>query len=159
MSRTSSYAESYTAANSDESARLTELRGIEAATAPAPRRQLVETRTSAGSSTAAWPRPWRHQPRAFNFASLALPERAAEAFAALLRAMGEVADPTPCRDDPRFTSDDLDDRQVAAGLCEGCPVIELCGNYAEAAREVTGVWGGQDRTLRRRARDDGDTAA
>ena len=73
--------------------------------------------------------------------------------------MGEVADPTPCRDDPRFTSDDLDDRQVAAGLCEGCPVIELCGNYAEAAREVTGVWGGQDRTLRRRARDDGDTAA
>ena len=48
MSRTSSYAESYTAANSDESARLTELRGIEAATAPAPRRQLVETRTSGG---------------------------------------------------------------------------------------------------------------
>lgn len=55
---------------------------------------------------------------------------------------------TPCQTDPDpFTSDDREDRAEAAEACRrGCPVLELCGRYADAQGERWGVLGGVDRT-------------
>lgn len=55
--------------------------------------------------------------------------------------------PTPCRvvSDP-FTSDYAADRKTAAGLCGGCPLRELCGDYVAEAGESWGVWGGRNRS-------------
>ena len=32
--------------------------------------------------------------------------------------------------------------EVAKAICEGCPVKEPCLDYAVAARETVGIWGG-----------------
>jgi hypothetical protein len=40
------------------------------------------------------------------------------------------------------------ERQLAALMCRGCPVITECGDAAEANQERWGVWGGVDRSLR-----------
>lgn len=45
-----------------------------------------------------------------------------------------------------WLSDDREDRQTAARWCTGCPVLDLCGQAADAAGERFGVWGGKDRT-------------
>lgn len=49
-----------------------------------------------------------------------------------------------------WLSDDPAERRQAATWCAGCPVLELCGEDAEAQDERFGVWGGQDRTPRRK---------
>jgi WhiB family redox-sensing transcriptional regulator len=44
----------------------------------------------------------------------------------------------------------LRDRRDAARLCEGCPVVRECLEYAVATRQSYGVWGGmseRDRTV------------
>lgn len=54
--------------------------------------------------------------------------------------------PTPCRAVPDpFTSDDAADRRAATELCGGCPLRDLCRDYAAEAGESWGVWGGRDR--------------
>lgn len=39
---------------------------------------------------------------------------------------------------------------VAAELCEGCPFLEDCRDYAVSANEEHGIWGGTTPEMRRR---------
>jgi hypothetical protein len=56
----------------------------------------------------------------------------------------------PCRsmqqifDNPEHVS-----KRDAKSLCEGCPLIKECGNFAEASRQEYGIWGGVNYTKRR----------
>ena len=59
-----------------------------------------------------------------------------------------VGRPTPCRTDPEpFTAENMRERERAAAMCGGCPLRELCRDYAAEAGEPWGVWGGVDRYL------------
>lgn len=71
---------------------------------------------------------------------------------ALRRRLAETR--VPCRELPGFlwTSDDLDDRILAAVLCEDCAIVAECRSYAETAKERDHVWGGQDFTKQYRNR-------
>lgn len=81
--------------------------------------------------------------------ALALPADALTAFVELLHAQRELADAGrtwPCQIDPEpFTSDSRDERAEAAEACAGCPLLEPCGRYADAAEERHHVWAGVDR--------------
>jgi hypothetical protein len=58
-----------------------------------------------------------------------------------------------------WLSEDLAERELAARLCAGCPVLAECGAAAEASGERFGVWGGRDRSAGKRpAVDDAATA-
>lgn len=46
-----------------------------------------------------------------------------------------------------WLSESEGDRREAEALCIGCPVIEPCGQSAEARQERWGVWGGKDRSV------------
>ncbi len=65
--------------------------------------------------------------------------------------------PTPCRNDPRFIQerDQIDSSDLLAmkRVCLQCPLLALCGTYAEAARPSAGMWAGRfwGRTERTRA--------
>lgn len=67
---------------------------------------------------------------------------------ALGEAMSNLEEPTPCQDEAgtehdRFFHEAKDVQLEAAKLCDlYCPVAYLCGQYAKAAREKKGVWGG-----------------
>lgn len=37
----------------------------------------------------------------------------------------------------------------AKALCNGCPLIQECGNFAESSRQEYGIWGGVNYTKRR----------
>lgn len=65
-----------------------------------------------------------------------------EALQAALRS----SPPVPCMGDDRWTSESAAVREWAAWHCARCPVIELCGAFAEANQEVHGVWAGRDRS-------------
>lgn len=56
----------------------------------------------------------------------------------------------PCggADGDLWTSELPEEREAATYRCTGCPVVEMCSRYAEAAREKFGVWAGIDRTNR-----------
>ena len=56
----------------------------------------------------------------------------------------------PCNGRTEWISESAEDREYAAGHCRGCPALTACGKYADAAKEVTGVWGGRDRTPEKR---------
>lgn len=58
---------------------------------------------------------------------------------------------TPCRstDPDLWHADHVEDRRTAADLCERCPLLDPCRQYADVAGETEGVWGGHDRTTRR----------
>jgi hypothetical protein len=45
-----------------------------------------------------------------------------------------------------WTSEDPEERQLAASWCTGCPVLDEC--HAAGAGETFGVWAGMDRTKR-----------
>ncbi len=54
-----------------------------------------------------------------------------------------------CGYDPDlWTSDVRAEREHAAGMCIGCPLLSECAADADSRREAWGVWGGRDRTLR-----------
>ena len=59
------------------------------------------------------------------------------------------ADPL-CQGDPRWTSDDREERQQAAEMCIGCPVLDQCRDFAVRNFEEAHVWGGKDFTVQRR---------
>lgn len=61
------------------------------------------------------------------------------------------AGPTACRDRIEWISPDAASIEYAERRCAGCPVIRQCGDYADAGRERTGVWGGQSKTPRKGA--------
>ena len=69
----------------------------------------------------------------------------------LMREIQNLADQTPCQQNPDYWDDDLPGvdwetrKQQVAGakvLCNDCPVKWLCREYAVTANEPTGVWGG-----------------
>lgn len=52
---------------------------------------------------------------------------------------------TPCLEAPEIYSGDLShliDADTAEDLCSGCPVLKECYQYADAADEPWGIWGG-----------------
>jgi len=53
----------------------------------------------------------------------------------------------PCADGSgAWTSDDRDERALAARLCRPCPILTECGAAADSTKERFGVWAGVDRT-------------
>jgi hypothetical protein len=71
---------------------------------------------------------------------------AVDAFGAALLALLEHDTRPPCAHDDRWTSDDHDTRASAARLCQTCPLIVVCRDYANAVHPTHGVWAGVDRT-------------
>lgn len=78
---------------------------------------------------------------------------AAERFRKALDALDHVSERVPCRDlDPRraerWTSDDHDDLEWAAFHCVSlrCPLIELCGAFADEIKAKHHTWAGAVRT-------------
>jgi len=65
---------------------------------------------------------------------------------ALAALAATLAEPTPCasEDSRLWISEDRDQREWAAGLCVGCPLLAAC--RAAGRAEVFGVWGGRDRS-------------
>lgn len=61
-----------------------------------------------------------------------------------------------CRDvDPDlFFPQTASEMRAAIAICDGCPVKEECGAYADSTRlngyPITGVWGGKLRKMSRR---------
>lgn len=55
----------------------------------------------------------------------------------------------PCSTGDGWTSDDAEERAIAAELCDGCPVWDACD--AAGAGESFGVWAGVDRTPKPKA--------
>ena len=81
----------------------------------------------------------------------------AVAHAALQHALAGAAakrQHVPCagRDAALWTSEDPAERELAAELCHGCPVLTECGLAAEATDEAWHVWAGQDRAAAAKAR-------
>ncbi|MCM0618747.1 WhiB family transcriptional regulator [Nocardioides bruguierae] len=70
------------------------------------------------------------------------------------RELGEAGLPVPCRRDPDpFVSEEDEERDAAAGYClAACPLVQLCGAYADAQGETWGVYGGRDRTTQAQGR-------
>jgi WhiB family transcriptional regulator, redox-sensing transcriptional regulator len=73
-------------------------------------------------------------------------------YADLVRAIDDVGT-TPCRDRPElFFPEDVDRREsmaqrmlyskMAKELCQSCPIRLVCLEYALAANEDYGIWGG-----------------
>jgi hypothetical protein len=65
--------------------------------------------------------------------------RASEAYNRLALAMTE-SDPA-CRDDDRYISDDVPAIDVAP-LCNACPLLALCKEYAQIEKPKGGIWAG-----------------
>jgi len=67
---------------------------------------------------------------------------------------------TPCRSGgEEWFADDPKLQRRAAQLCTGCPLLEACRNYALAAYEPNGVWGGLTPADRKRLRRERRRAA
>lgn len=62
--------------------------------------------------------------------------------------------PVPCRgvEAHAWTADDTGTLEVAALLCEDCPVLAVCAAYAVAAGEDGGAWGAMTPAGIKRAR-------
>lgn len=58
----------------------------------------------------------------------------------------------PCNGRDMFTSDGLtdEDRELCASICAGCPIADMCGTYASAAKVDSGFWAGVDRSPKRK---------
>lgn len=87
-----------------------------------------------------------HRPAEDEGISLAghgIPPEAIETWNALQGALLNASN-TPCNSDNRadWTSGRGNARQRAIEGCMGCPVLEQCAAYAEAANETGAVWGG-----------------
>jgi hypothetical protein len=64
-----------------------------------------------------------------------------------LQKLGEAIDEvgeTPCMSAPDLFFPEREESFIreAKALCQTCPVISQCGEYALAARERHGIWGG-----------------
>lgn len=51
----------------------------------------------------------------------------------------------PCVGSDSWTSDDRDERALAARCCAGCPLLDLCDKLACEIEVTFGVWAGRDR--------------
>jgi len=77
--------------------------------------------------------------------------KANQLYTELIKAIQSVHNDIPCKSDPASWEDDNNGRdhiqnrtQIAYAklLCNECPIMVLCGEYAITAKEPTGVWGG-----------------
>ena len=50
----------------------------------------------------------------------------------------------PCVGSDGWTSDDRDERALAARCCAGCPLLDLCAKLADEYGATFGVWAGRD---------------
>jgi len=66
--------------------------------------------------------------------------------AALLMLARQDATPPPCAGVDGWTSEDPDERALAARCCAGCPLSDPCRVLADELKASFGVWAGQDRT-------------
>lgn len=64
---------------------------------------------------------------------------------AALAALLEAGDRPPCAGQDAWTSDDRDERDIAARLCRPCPLIPECQAAADSSDEAFGVWAARDR--------------
>lgn len=55
----------------------------------------------------------------------------------------EYADPRPSRDEPDAALRPMPSAPQAEAMCSGCPLIDLCREYAHADKVDFGVWGGE----------------
>jgi hypothetical protein len=64
-------------------------------------------------------------------------------YAALMTAADEHY--TPCIGDDRYIADELTelDQVQMRGICRTCPLIDLCREYATAAKVTGGYWAGK----------------
>jgi WhiB family redox-sensing transcriptional regulator len=69
-----------------------------------------------------------------------IPVRAETAWQLLSRALVDYT--PPCANDPELWFDSTE-CETAIRHCRNCPAQLACANYALAARERDGVWGGQ----------------
>lgn len=76
-------------------------------------------------------------------------QRPTAAWAELITA---ITDPTPCLDQPWWTSEDPDFQALAAAACLDCPVLALCRDYGLEHHKELGVYGGLTEKDRRAAR-------
>lgn len=54
--------------------------------------------------------------------------------------------PTPCATAPEtWVADKSAQQAIAAAACQACPVLTLCAEYADAAKERGSVWAGRPR--------------
>lgn len=80
---------------------------------------------------------------------LGVPEHAIREWLALHRALGTI-DATPCAGaDRNDWTGGAAAQERAAARCLDCPVLALCDDYALAADERVGVWGGRTERERR----------
>lgn len=76
----------------------------------------------------------------------------------LVKAVHEKTDEIPCtKEDPDLYTESWADSSnlsahKAAKLCDGCPVKDLCLDYAISNNETHGVWGGQTPRDRKKLR-------
>lgn len=77
--------------------------------------------------------------------------KANQLYTELIKAIQNIRAEIPCKYDPASWEDDNNGRdhiqnrnQIAYAklLCNECPIMALCGEYAITAKEPTGVWGG-----------------
>lgn len=71
----------------------------------------------------------------------------ADQYQKLIVSAADAPEPTPCQVNPEPYSGPWAGRpgassESAENLCIDCPLMVQCGNYAKAAREPYGVWGG-----------------
>ncbi len=81
--------------------------------------------------------------------TLGVPVEALPAWDRLTRALLDYQ--PPCASEPeRWWSYDDESVEAAVTGCRRCRVLQLCGAYADAAKETHGIWAGTDRELRHR---------
>ena len=65
--------------------------------------------------------------------------------AALLMLARQDVTPPPCAGSDGWTSEDRDERALAARCCAGCPLSDPCRVLADELKASFGVWAGVDR--------------
>lgn len=110
---------------------------------PEYRAQLTTVRASS------LPRLWRAAasrcPRASVVQAGRVMSAAMEVLAGALTALEDAGKPWPCRGSSLWISDDAEDREAAARLCETCPVLAQCRAAGDELAATSGVWGGTPR--------------
>jgi hypothetical protein len=64
---------------------------------------------------------------------------------ALLTLARQDVTPPPCAGSDGWTSEDRDERALAARCCAGCPLFDPCRVLADELKVTFGVWAGVDR--------------
>ncbi|MHB8297976.1 MAG: WhiB family transcriptional regulator [Dermatophilaceae bacterium] len=71
---------------------------------------------------------------------------AAEITGAALLLLARREKAPPCEGSDGWTSEDHDERALAARCCAGCPLIDPCRVLADEIKATFGVWAGKDLT-------------